>query len=553
MAKANVVSTGHCLVVCFAALIACGDAVDMPPHAPLEAVLSRKPPPGAAELEAQLTASLRSRRSGTIGAADVRLAIAAGRAALRIHGRPGQARPAPGEHRARAPANQSAAVRDAAALLERVTEEVGLPRLCEALLVRAELAHVLQPAVPRDIQRLQALIARFGAQPVSRQCVDGARRLLNRWSSGPAGADDPAVATKAMAGPLLTAVEVFAPGAGTDAAVRLVLYLDGDAVYRKREVPAGGRSPHRIHLTLSGARVTPALPKAIAVGAGGLRQVRLDAVADGLAVVFELEPAAQHDWFALSAPQRLVFDFQSGVAEGSASAPTVVLDPGHGGHNPGAKGPTGLRESDVALSLARRVRAALRRQLSGARVILTRESDVEVSLEERAAIANGRSADLFVSIHLNASASPDDRGGVSTFVLDTTGDEQALRLAARENGTEVAAVTALQAVLASLVRAQQVAGSKRAARAIHRATLQSGRRVLPELPDRGVKTAAFHVLVGAIMPAVLLEASFITRPEEEQALRTNAYRDALAEGIATGIVGYLSATRVAGPSRRQPP
>jgi N-acetylmuramoyl-L-alanine amidase len=144
---------------------------------------------------------------------------------------------------------------------------------------------------------------------------------------------------------------------------------------------------------------------------------------------------------------------------------------------------------------------------------------------------------LFVSIHLNAWATT-DQGGVATFLLDTSDDSQALRLAARENGTEVSAVTELQKVLAGLYRRDQVAQSQRLAEAIHQQTLSAGRSVLPALVDRGVKRAMFYVLVGARMPAVLVEPSFITHPDEAQALTTDAYRDRLAAGIAAGIGRY---------------
>jgi N-acetylmuramoyl-L-alanine amidase len=185
--------------------------------------------------------------------------------------------------------------------------------------------------------------------------------------------------------------------------------------------------------------------------------------------------------------------------------------------------------------------AALKRRLPGASVVLTRERDEDVSLEERAALANGYQADLFVSIHFNASHSPEDKGGVSTFILDTSDDVQALRLAARENATSEKEVSDLQVILASLYRKEQVRASERLARSIHRSTLASASRMLPELPDRGVKSALFFVLVGARMPAVLLEASFITNRVEEQALRTERYRGLLAEGITDGIVKYLQA------------
>jgi N-acetylmuramoyl-L-alanine amidase len=171
--------------------------------------------------------------------------------------------------------------------------------------------------------------------------------------------------------------------------------------------------------------------------------------------------------------------------------------------------------------------------------MLTRSTDVDLSLEERCALANAMEADAFVSIHLNASSEPVRKGGVTTFVLDTTNNRQAMRLAARENGTRVAEVTGIQSLLAKYHRRTQAAGSNSLADAVQRNTLKRGRAVLPKLTDRGVRSAMFYVLVGARMPAVLLEASFITHGLEARALAHPRYRKALADGIASGIVSYL--------------
>ena len=154
-------------------------------------------------------------------------------------------------------------------------------------------------------------------------------------------------------------------------------------------------------------------------------------------------------------------------------------------------------------------------------------------------MANALAADLFVSIHLNAASGPVDKGGVATFVLDTDNQRNVLRLAAREKGSRTADVSKLQFLVGSLARAEQVSASREAARLVQRGTLLAGRRFLPDLPDRGVKSAMFYVLVGAQMPAILVEASFLTKPEEAKQLATTAYRDGLAEGIARGIARFL--------------
>jgi len=151
-------------------------------------------------------------------------------------------------------------------------------------------------------------------------------------------------------------------------------------------------------------------------------------------------------------------------------------------------------------------------------------------------MANAFEAALFLSIHLNASSQDVDKGGVSSFVLDVHNDRNVLRLAARENGTRTQAVGELQFLVGSLARSEQERESRAAATFIQQGTLLGGRRLLPGLYDRGVRSAMFYVLVGAQMPAVLLEASFLTEPEEAAALARPRHREALAEGIARGVV-----------------
>jgi N-acetylmuramoyl-L-alanine amidase len=346
----------------------------------------------------------------------------------------------------------------------------------------------------------------------------------------------------------LEAISVYGAGPGgerpaAEREVRIVLRFDGVAVYRRGELAAGGGLPRRLVLDLDGATIAPSVASVLPVAAGGLERVRVVPLDDGQTrVAFDVGPTTAYRLFFLSEPYRVVMDFHSEAPRAASARPRpfrIVVDPGHGGEQPGAKGPNGLRESAVALSIARRVQKSLLRQLPGVRVALTRNDDRLVSLEERAAIANAVDADLFVSIHLNASPSPEDEGGVSTFVLDTTNDQAALRLAARENGTGTEGVTQLQFVLATLYRNGQVERSLAVAEDVQRAVLRGGRRVLPDLKDRGVKRALFYVLVGAQMPALLVEASFITRPEEAAALATDPYRQALADGIAEGVAQYV--------------
>jgi len=349
-----------------------------------------------------------------------------------------------------------------------------------------------------------------------------------------------------------TLEEIAIYGRGPDgepggAEARVVLRFDDVAVYRRSELPATDGAARRLLLDLDGVALGSQIQPLLNVGAAGLTRVRVAALGGGQArVTFEIEPTTAYRMFFLSDPYRVVMDFRDESRRGlpaQRSAYTIVLDPGHGGEATGAKGHNGIREAEVALSLALRVRKALSRMVPDARIVMTRDRDVDISLEARSALANALEADLFVSIHLNASPSSEDKGGVSTYVLDSTTDAAALRLAAQENETNEAGVSALQLVLASLYRKDQVDHSRGLAEDVQSSLLRSARKLYPALNDRGVKRALFYVLVGARMPAILVEASFITRPEEADLLATDPYRQALADGIAQGIERYVVRSR----------
>lgn len=321
---------------------------------------------------------------------------------------------------------------------------------------------------------------------------------------------------------------------------RAVLTLDRVVEYSQEELAAEGDLPRRLVLTLPAARLDDAVRPAINVAAGGLARVRSSADDAGVRVVFDLSADTELSVYVLPEPFRIVVDVSppsTRDAEPARHLSLVVLDPGHGGDDYGARA-FGLHEADLTLDLALRIRSSLLALRPDLRVVLTREDDTFVSLEQRAAMANAIGADVFVSIHLNAADEPVDHGGITTFVLDTTDDRSAIRLAARENGTGASEVTELQRILAGLHRDDQVAGSRVLAESIHGSLLRSGRTVLPRLHDRGVRSAMFYVLVGAVMPAVLVETSFMTREDEARALTTTRYRDAIASGVAEGILGY---------------
>lgn len=218
----------------------------------------------------------------------------------------------------------------------------------------------------------------------------------------------------------------------------------------------------------------------------------------------------------------------------------VVIDPGHGGRNGGTTTPSGLVEKDLTLDIALRLAALL--DEAGFEAVLTRRDDVEMSLEERAALANRESADLFVSIHVNWI---ENRGvrGVETYFLGTTDDPFVNRLAAAENRGSGYSQGDLRALLDELYASLRQSSSERLAAALQRSLLRSLRTVNPEVEDRGVKTAPFIVLMETDMPAVLAEVSCLSNQEEAELLARPLYRQYIAEALLAGIRGYAAGGR----------
>jgi N-acetylmuramoyl-L-alanine amidase len=329
--------------------------------------------------------------------------------------------------------------------------------------------------------------------------------------------------------------------------VRAVLWFSDQAPYRRGELPASTDGiPRRLFIDLEEVQLSKRVPSVISVGSGGLIRIRpFDLDPRTTRVSFDVTETAEYRLFPLVHPFRIIMDFREFEKRDNTVNPsirhwTIAIDPGHGGSDFGASGDTGLKESHLTLDMANRLRAVLRASLPNVQVVLTRDQQRVVSLEERTAIANGYGADLFLSIHFNASSSPAEIGGVSTYIIDTANNAQALSLAARENGITEKEVSGLQAIVASLYRKDQVKHSEKLARAIQSRTIAAGRALVPRLADRGTSRALFYVLIGATMPSVLIEASFIARAPESAALTNERYREALARGIARGIIDYVN-------------
>lgn len=216
----------------------------------------------------------------------------------------------------------------------------------------------------------------------------------------------------------------------------------------------------------------------------------------------------------------------------------IVIDPGHGGHDTGTIGPHGLYEKDLVLDVSKRLGKLLQSRL-GAEVVFTRNDDTFIPLETRTAIANQEQADLFVSVHANSSRDPDARG-VETYYLNFTSSPEALEVAARENAASDKSIHELQDLVKKIALKEKIEESREFASDVQQ-SLHSGLAVKTSgMRDRGVKKAPFVVLIGANMPSILAEISFLSNPGDEKRLKTPDYRQRIAESLYRGISRYVN-------------
>ena len=216
----------------------------------------------------------------------------------------------------------------------------------------------------------------------------------------------------------------------------------------------------------------------------------------------------------------------------------IVIDAGHGGHDTGTIGPSGLCEKDLVLDVALRLKKLIEAGM-GSEVVMTRSDDTFVPLEERTAIANEKDADLFISIHANASRDRSARG-IETYYLNFTSNPDALEVAARENATSQESVHGLQQLIEKIALTEKIEESKELARQIQRSVYAQVAQSNGNERDRGLKKAPFIVLIGANMPSVLSEISFLTNPRDESLLKKATYRQKIAEALYRGIARYVS-------------
>jgi N-acetylmuramoyl-L-alanine amidase len=220
----------------------------------------------------------------------------------------------------------------------------------------------------------------------------------------------------------------------------------------------------------------------------------------------------------------------------------IVIDPGHGGKDPGSFINGGIEEKDITLNFARVLAQRIKERLN-CEVVLTRDKDVFLPLERRTAFANMHKADLFLSLHVNAHKQ-EDVHGVETYFLNMATDERAVMVAARENATSEKNISDLQKILNDLMLNTKISESSKLAHEVQKGVITDLKKKFDRVKDLGVKQAPFYVLIGAEMPAILVEAGFLTNPTERKRLLSKPYLETLADGIVTGIGRYVKGIEV---------
>lgn len=322
---------------------------------------------------------------------------------------------------------------------------------------------------------------------------------------------------------------------------RVVLDLDGVAKH------AIGRlhQPERIYIDLMQTQLAPSWRHhQYPVNDERLHTVRLAQHRAGVVrVVLDLHQIKHYEIFTLPKPYRVVIDLQS-AANPEPAAPvanrlTIVIDPGHGGKDPGAIGPGGLKEKTVVLKVAKALGELIRRELPHAKVVFTRDQDTFVSLEQRAAIANTHRADVFLSIHANASHRRQVRGIETWYMNFAAQSERAQRVAARENNMSTRQLSELERILRDLHETDRTNQSALLAGMTQTALVDYMTARKLQAPNRGVDGAPFMVLLRTDMPSILIEIGFLSNSTEAKQLRQRPYQRALARGIFRGLQEFL--------------
>ena len=348
---------------------------------------------------------------------------------------------------------------------------------------------------------------------------------------------------------------------------RIVIDFDKEVSFKRNRL----NSPDRLYFDFENTVAMKSLVEQnFDVDDGFLKQIRVGQNTYRKArVVLDLKSIETYEVFALYHPYRIVIDIQGKKAPEIASVPPVsttppeitsiqppqtngngkyslarqlglkvrriMVDAGHGGHDPGAMS-GGLKEKDITLDVARRLKEILQSKYDF-EVLMTRDADRYVPLEERTAFANSHSADLFVSVHVNSSRNKKARG-IETYYLNFATSPEAMEVAARENAISEKNMAELQKLTTAIAMNSKIDESRDFAGLVQ-THLVSHLKKDYSIPSLGVKQAPFYVLIGAHMPSILAEVSFLSHQKENELLGDGSYRQSIAEGLATGVQRYI--------------
>jgi N-acetylmuramoyl-L-alanine amidase len=441
-----------------------------------------------------------------------------------------------------------------------------------------------QPALGQEKRKSYTLPQKMRSDAISQAPAAG---IATKTADIERGPDGP-VPAAAVEKPVVRGLQLVS----SQNSIRVILDVSRQVRYEVHRLPpdpARGLPP-RIYIDFFGASLAMDGKEPIKVDDGLLRQIRMAQFStDVVRAVLDTTSVKEYSIFQLTDPYRVVIEVQGqesaetlanversrpsvppaenrkqknndavvasietpkpapspvketkpGMKESKPALPglrKIVLDPGHGGKDPGAVGVDGIAEKDIVLKVAKKLAQKLTKDL-GVQVVLTRKDDRFIRLEDRTAIANAEDADLFISLHMNASPSGEAKG-LETYYLDNTTDEASIRLAERENATSRNNVSDLQFILSDMTQNMKLEDSVTLAHRLHESLLGSVTHRNVGTKDLGVKKALFSVLVGARMPSVLLEMFFITNKAEGRAMNQDSYQDAVVDALYEGIQKY---------------
>jgi N-acetylmuramoyl-L-alanine amidase len=355
---------------------------------------------------------------------------------------------------------------------------------------------------------------------------------------------------------------------------RVVIDLDGPVKYKHHLLKADPdhRKPRRLYLDLENSHTTSQVESPVSIKDGLLQRARAGQYTkDTVRVVLDAESIEGYKVFHLHDPFRIVLDVRrtenkkgggkpklaskkrpvrKGVKRGEGpkdsmslaiqlglNVKRIVIDPGHGGKDPGCNARGGVKEKTIVLSIARILKKKIKEKI-GCEVFLTRNRDIFLPLERRTAIANMKKADLFISLHINAHRNR-KISGLETYFLNMATDERSVMVAARENATSEKNISDLQTILNDLMLNTKITESSRLAHDVQKGMVSSVRGRYTKARSLGVKQAPFYVLIGAQMPAVLVETGFLTNYTDRKRLLSRKYQESIADGICAGIKSYI--------------